>query len=203
MKAIYAQFREPSGPLGWLVGLSMGLKNAARSRWVLGLLSVKPGERILEVGFGSGVDIARLSDGVGPTGLVSGLDASDVMVRMATRRNRSAIRAQRVQLERGTVPDLPFDEGSFDAVYSVNCAQFWPDLAVGLAAIERVLRVGGRAAIAVQPKHRGASRADSERWLDRLSSAAAQAGFTVAGCKLGPEPVPTAAVVLQKKEATP
>jgi SAM-dependent methyltransferase len=125
------------------------------------------------------------------------------MVRMASRRNRRAIVERIVRLERAAVPDLPFAEASFDAVYAVNCAQFWPDLAVGFAAIARVLCAGGRAAVAVQPKHRGASRADSERWLDRLSSAAAQAGFTVAGCKLGPEPVPTAAVVLQKKEATP
>jgi ubiquinone/menaquinone biosynthesis C-methylase UbiE len=170
---------------------------------VLGLLAVKPGERILEVGFGCGTDIARLTEGVGPSGSVSGVDASGVMVRMATRQNRRAIRAERVQLERGTVPDLPFDEGSFDAAYSVNCAQFWPDLGVGLAAIGRVLRVGGRAAIAVQPKHRGASRADSERWIDKLDHAAAQAGFTLAASELGPEPVPTAAVVLRKGPSEP
>jgi ubiquinone/menaquinone biosynthesis C-methylase UbiE len=203
MKSIYAQFRRPSGFLGWLVGLSMGLKNANRSRWVLGLLGARPGERILEIGFGPGADIARLVEGVGPTGTVTGIDPSDVMMRMASRRNRRAIVERIVGLERAAVPDLPFEEASFDAVYSVNCAQFWPDLTQGLAAIGRVLSAGGRAAVAVQPRHRGASRADSERWLDGLGNAAAQAGFTVIGRKLGPEPVPTAAVVLQKEPAKP
>src|SRR5690606_15749618 len=117
----------------------------------------------------------------------------------ASHRNRRAIRDGKVQLEQGTVPHLPFDEASFDAVYSVNCAQFWSDLEQGLGAVERVLRVGGRAAIAVQPKHRDASRADSERWLDTLSSAAKQTGLTVDARELGPEPVPTAAVVFRKE----
>lgn len=200
MKRIYSQFREPSGSLGWLVGISMGLKNASRSRWVLGLLAAKPGEHILEIGFGSGADIARLLDAVAPTGIVSGIDASDVMVRMASRRNRRAVADGRARLERGSVPSLPFGEGSFDAVYSVNCAQFWPGLEAGLEAIGRVLRVGGRAAIAVQPKHRGASRADSERWLARLSNAAAETGLTVSSCELGPEQVPTAAAVFRRAE---
>jgi ubiquinone/menaquinone biosynthesis C-methylase UbiE len=199
MKALYAQFRKPAGLLGWLVGLSMGLKNAARSRWVLGLLAAKPGEDVLEIGFGSGTDIIRLNRAVAPTGTVSGVDASDVMVSMASRRARRAIVEGGVRLERATLPNLPLQEASFDAVYSVNCAQFWPELEAGIAAVGRVLRVGGRAAIAVQPRHRNACRADSERWLEKLSQAGAQAGLAVAVREIGPEPVPTAAVVLRKE----
>lgn len=201
MKSVYTQFREPMGSLGWLVGLSMGLKNSDRSRWALGLLAPKPGEHILEIGFGSGADIARLLDEVAPTGTVTGMDASDVMVRMASRRNRPAVGGGRVHLERASVPDLPFGNARFDAAFSVNCAQFWPDVEAGLAAVGRVLRLGGRAVIAVQPKHRRARRADSERWLEKLTDAADRAELTVVARELGPGRVPTAAVALRKEQA--
>jgi hypothetical protein len=50
---IHEQFGNPTGPLGWLVGQVMAVKNAARSRWVLSLLRLESASDVLEVGFGS------------------------------------------------------------------------------------------------------------------------------------------------------
>ncbi|MEZ4224758.1 MAG: methyltransferase domain-containing protein [Polyangiaceae bacterium] len=196
---IYAQFRRPTGWLGRLVGLSMGVKNASRSRWVLGLLAARPGERVLEVGFGAGADIARLLDAVGPGGVVVGIDASEVMVHSAAHKNRRAAAEGRLFLRHADIADAFLEDGTFDAVYSVNCAQFWPDLAAGFEALRKATRVGGRAVVAVQPKHRDAVRADSERWLRELGAAAASASWAVEGLELGSERVPTAAVLLRRE----
>ena len=198
MNAIYEQFRRPSGPLGWVVGQAMALKNTSRSQWVLQLLAAKPGEQILEVGFGSGVDVARILRGVAPGGKVMGIDLSDVMVRMARRRNRRAVTEGRAVLTEASVEDLPFADDQFDAVYSVNCAQFWPDLQAALAGLYRVTRTGGRAVIAVQPRHRGATAADSQRWRDKLERAAQAAGWRSIARELGPQRIAVAAVVLEK-----
>jgi ubiquinone/menaquinone biosynthesis C-methylase UbiE len=177
MSSILAQFGHPQGMRGWLVGHLMAVKNGARSRWTLSELRAQPGERVLEVGFGPGVDVRRLLRCVGEEGHVAGVDVSAEMVRQARARNRAAARAGRADLRQGSVGALPFAELSFDAAYSVNSAFFWPDLEAGLREIRRVLRDGGRALVAVQPMWKGATETDAERWSERLASAMGEAGF--------------------------
>ena len=91
-----------------------------------------------QVGFGGGVGLemvgARLTDG-----RVTGIDISAEMARAA---------AERFRVVRADVAAIPFADGSFDRVYSVNTIFFWPDVRSGLAEILRVLRADGRAVIA-------------------------------------------------------
>ena len=93
------QFAKPAGPVGWLVGHVMAMKNRERSEFVFAVLDLKPEDRVLEIGFGPGADIARASQAAA---FVAGIDHSDVMVKQATRRNASAIRAGRVRIELGS-----------------------------------------------------------------------------------------------------
>jgi ubiquinone/menaquinone biosynthesis C-methylase UbiE len=57
----------------------MALKNGARGRWIVGLLDIGPADRVLEVGFGPGADLARLPS-MGEAVSVAGIDASPTMV---------------------------------------------------------------------------------------------------------------------------
>jgi ubiquinone/menaquinone biosynthesis C-methylase UbiE len=84
----------------------------------------------------------------------------------------------RARLEVGSAVALPFDDGVFDAVYATNTAQFWPDLATGMSEVHRVMRPGGRAVIVVQPMWRGATEADADRWVQKLSEAMRGATFS-------------------------
>jgi SAM-dependent methyltransferase len=186
MTGFYAQFGNPTGPLGWLVGHLMAVKNGQRSAWALSLLDAQPSERLLEIGFGPGVDIRRLAGVVGPAGQVAGVDVSPEMVRQASARNAAAIRDGRVHLRLGDVVELPFSDEAFDAAYSTNCAQFWRDLVRGMIEVRRVLRPGGRAVLVVQPMARGATDADASTWQDKLARSAEAAGFTHVDRKLQP-----------------
>src|SRR5579863_10196277 len=87
------QFAKPSGTMGWIAGHLMAMKNGHRSTWVFSLLDLKPTDRVLEIGFGSGTDIARASQAAA---FVAGVDHSDVMVKMAAGRNAQAISAGKV-----------------------------------------------------------------------------------------------------------
>lgn len=159
--------------MGWLAGRLMALKNRARSQLLLTRLAPRKGERVLEVGFGPGIDLVRLRTAVGPDGSVAGIDASGQMLRQARKRTAD----HDVDTRLGSAESLPWPDAFFDAVLSINSIAFWPDPEAGLAEIHRVLRPGGRVVIAMQPMWRGASAEDSERWRDRLRSAAEGLGF--------------------------
>lgn len=196
MKALFRQFGQPEGPLGWLAGHLMAVKNGERSRWALELLAPKSGERVLEIGFGPGVDVARLARAVGAEGFIGGVDPSREMLRQAMARNRSGVRAHRVDVRLGSAANLPFSDESFDAVMALNSAQFWPDLRGAMAETRRVLRLGGRAVIVVQPRHRGASHADSLAWGEKLRDAMNDVGFrSVETKEVHLAPVPPVAAI--------
>jgi ubiquinone/menaquinone biosynthesis C-methylase UbiE len=172
-----AQFGRPEGWLGWLLGRVMAIRNKERSLWVLSQLQLRSTDRVLEIGFGSGVDIKRASERV-KEGFVVGLDHSEIMVDQAAHRNKAGIRSGRVGLTQGMASDLPFASGSFDIVFSINVAQFWENPVKVAGEIHRVLKPGGRVALAVQPRNRCTGEQSARHAGDMLGQALTVVGFT-------------------------
>jgi len=142
------QFALPHGVGGRVVGWLMAAFNADMERSAVNAVALSGGESVLEIGFGPGVGIRTLTKRL-PRGFVAGVDPSDVMVQQATRRNREAIGRGQVELRQATASTLPWEAERFDAVVSVNNVQEWPSLPGDLQEVWRVLRPGGRLAIAV------------------------------------------------------
>ena len=92
--AVISQFRRPRGVLGRVAGTIMAkrISNRQRNIWTVSLLDVEPHHRVLEVGFGPGVNIAFLAEKA-RQGLVIGIDHSPVMLEQASQRNAAAIEA--------------------------------------------------------------------------------------------------------------
>src|SRR5688500_885000 len=84
------QSARPSGILGNLIARIMAKETSAINQRALELLSLRPNDRVLEVGFGHGRTLERVA-AVLPKGHISGIDLSPSMTSMATRRNRRAI----------------------------------------------------------------------------------------------------------------
>ena len=109
-------------------------------------LALRPGEEVLELGFGTGNEILDVAAGVGATGKVHGIDISPGMLAVARRKVAKAQPAAAIDLRVADARDLPFAEGSFDAVYSSFTLELFPpdEIERVLREVVRVLRPGGR-----------------------------------------------------------
>jgi ubiquinone/menaquinone biosynthesis C-methylase UbiE len=94
------------------------------------------GDRVLDLGTGTGVAAVAAAEAVGPTGLVTGADPSLGMLRLARDRGVSVVAAQAI--------DLPFRDGTFDAVLANFVIFFFRRYETALFDMLRVLRAGGR-----------------------------------------------------------
>jgi SAM-dependent methyltransferase len=181
---IIRRFHDPKGFGGRVAGWVMGRRpsNVARSRWAVELLEVRSGDRVLELGCGPGVAVAALATRL-ETGVVVGVDRSDVMIGQARRRNARAVQEGRAHLVVSPVEDLParhdapFD-ARFDAALAINTVGFWPDPAARLAELRARLVSGARIALVSQPRCPGATAETSAAAATELTDLLARAGFT-------------------------
>jgi ubiquinone/menaquinone biosynthesis C-methylase UbiE len=112
----------------------------------LKLLAVQPGERVLEIGCGTGKSLQALAQAAGATGRVHGLDLSEGMLAVAGERLRKAGLADRVDLKAGDAAALPFDEDTLDALFLSFTLELFdtPEIPRVLGECRRVLRPQGR-----------------------------------------------------------
>lgn len=153
------QFGNPSGPFGKIIGNRMAKGNVYDAQWTVSLLSIQPGHRIIEIGFGPGVSTQMASEKASH-GFVAGIDHSKTMVQAASNRNTSAIRSGRMELKQGEVSSLPYPNESFDIAFSLHSIYFWANPVKCLKELKRVLKPGGLLGITIQPKDKWVPKVD-------------------------------------------
>ncbi|WP_412543664.1 methyltransferase domain-containing protein [Longispora sp. K20-0274] len=158
------------------------------TRKVADALGLRPGERVLDAGCGLGAPAILIARETGA--VVTGVTVSTVEVQEAAKRAAEAGLGDTVRFEHGDYMALPFADGSFDAVLAIESLLHAPDPARALAEFRRVLRPGGRLALAEYTVEAGMSAEEAGRfardmlmntllslpaWLDALRAA----GFRV------------------------
>ena len=125
----------------------MNRGNAAMNANALDNLVLVPDVRVLEVGFGGGATLPKL---MAAAGHVTGFDRAEDMVEAAKSRYQGEIAAGKLRLDAGDIMSLPYEDGEFDRVLTVNTVYFWPDLYGALRELHRVLASEGAIVIGIR-----------------------------------------------------
>ncbi len=110
------------------------------------IANLQPGEVVLDLGSGGGIDVLLAARLVSPHGFVYGLDMTDEMINLATR-NAEKAGVTNVHFIKGEIEDIPLPDASVDVIISNCVLNLVPDKARAFREIWRVLRPGGRLAV--------------------------------------------------------
>lgn len=137
------------------------------------LAELKPGEKVLDLGSGGGIDVLLSAKRVGPTGFAYGLDMTDAMLELAER-NRVEANVENVRFLKGVIEDIPLPDNAVDVVISNCVINLSADKGQVLREAYRVLSPGGRFAVSdvVFLGHfPQAIRGDLEAWAGCIAGA--------------------------------
>jgi ubiquinone/menaquinone biosynthesis C-methylase UbiE len=111
-------------------------------RRTFGLMEVRAGQNVADIGCGTGEDVMALAAQAGPSGRAVGVDISSTMIATANQRSRNS--NSNVEFVQGDVQNLPFDDACFDAIRAERLLQHTPDVDLALREMARVVTRGGR-----------------------------------------------------------
>jgi arsenite methyltransferase len=137
------------------------------------LLTLEPGQTVLDLGSGGGIDVLLSAKRVGPTGKVYGLDMTDEMLALA-RRNQQQAGATNVEFLKGTIEAIPLPDRSVDVIISNCVINLSSDKDAVFREAFRVLKPGGRFAVSdvvVRGDMPSEVRRNMELWVGCIAGA--------------------------------
>lgn len=150
-----------------VTGLSLGCGDP------ITLATLRPGETVLDLGSGAGIDCFLAAERVGETGQVIGVDMTPAMMEKANR-NKARLGRDNVEFRLGQIEALPVADNSVDVVISNCVINLSPDKAAVFREAFRVLKPGGRLAVSdmvTQGRFSAAERANMDTWAACMTGA--------------------------------
>jgi arsenite methyltransferase len=155
------------------------------------LAELRPGETVLDLGSGGGIDVLLSAKRVGPTGKAYGLDMTDEMLALA-RENQRKADVMNVEFLKGEIENIPLPDDSVDVIISNCVINLSADKDRVLAEAFRVLKPGGRVAVSdvvVRGEVPAAIRRSVELWMGCVAGALAEDDYRAKLAKAGFEAI--------------
>ncbi len=146
LSTVAGQLGRPHGILSPFVARALNRGNEKAIVAAVTAAQAPRGGVAADIGFGGGVGLQLLLDGIGDGGVVHGIEIADDMLRRASSKFGND---SRLRLSRGSLTEVPLDGGSVDALITVNTVYFISELDEACRELARVLRPGGRAVIGI------------------------------------------------------
>ena len=142
-------FAHPEGQAARPMAHILNFFNRRSGQRAAAAVGVRPGQRVLEIGFGGGAAVPTTLRALERQGQLCAVDLSLDMVGLAAQRFSSAIREGRLVLVCADASTLPLHSGTFDCAYALHSHMYWPSLIGGISEIHRVLAPGGQLLLAM------------------------------------------------------
>lgn len=142
-KELIKNARKPIGELGHQILDRMNKSHESMAQWGVKHFEIKDDSIILDIGCGGGRNLERFAEMVSEGGKVFGIDYSDVSVEKSIELNKKFIVDGIVNVLKGSVSHMPFDDETFDIVTGFETIYFWPDFLNDLKEVNRVLKKDG------------------------------------------------------------
>jgi SAM-dependent methyltransferase len=150
-----------------VTGLSLGCGDP------VAIASLNPGETVLDLGSGGGIDCFLAARQVGPEGRVIGVDMTPAMLKKAET-SRQRLGVDNVEFRQGYIEQLPVDDESIDIIMSNCVINLSPDKPAVFREALRALRPGGRVSISdivIEGEFSAELRADTDKWAECVTGA--------------------------------
>jgi ubiquinone/menaquinone biosynthesis C-methylase UbiE len=141
-KFIANQFKNPTGLFGRFTSNLMIKNNHHNYQTMIKELDVRPGEKILEIGYGPGVGLNMLATECADC-KIYGLDFSPLMYKRARKYNKAFLDKGTMVLEQGDFLKQDFIEKDFDKIFCLNVIYFWDELHTPFVKAFSLLKQGG------------------------------------------------------------
>src|SRR6266851_10499893 len=176
---------ETAGLPAQAVAASLGCGNPTA------LAALRPGDIVLDLGSGGGIDVLLSAQRVGPTGKAYGLDMTDEMLELA-RENQQKAGVPNVEFLKGELESIPLPDGAVDVIISNCVINLSVDKDRALAEAFRVLRPGGRLAVSdvvVRGPVPAEIRRGVELWLGCVAGALDESEYRAKLARVGFEAI--------------
>jgi len=195
LSTVAGQLGRPHGILSPFVARALNRGNQRAIAGAVEAAHTPRGGVGADIGFGGGVGLQLLLDRVGDNGVVHGIEIADDMLRRARSRFGGDVRSGRLRLASGSLTETGFQDGSLDALITVNTVYFITELDAACAELARVLRPGGRAVIGIGDPDVMAqlpftSHGFTIRPVDEIAAALQNSGFQVEQRRIDDKPIP-------------